>query len=802
MTIKTSISRVLITRIVLLSSFITLAFTVFQVWRSYEEDLGVIRMGLQRVETTVLPTMAHELWVNDLKTVKFVLQGIATLHYVAKAEIMLTEHDNQIFSHGTEAAQPFVRVIPIKYKDYRDQIRHLGELRITAELDGIYQNLWKRSFFILGVNFLQILIVAAFMMLLFERSVVRHLRVLAEALHEFNPEQESKEIKFPQMRSRQDELSVLAWSFNVMAQSMRRSWLSLREADKRLQALHIELSKQSERQKLFLDSMPQHLAILDAKGDIIYVNHAWITFAKANGYEGETYGLGVNYLEVCEQDPGCKTIVRNLEALIGGWSHDFIMEYPLHTSDNEYWFTLRMNRCESHGEIYLIVTHTNMTRQKRAEQKLQKTNDLLRKTLREQDNAFREIAAIVETVPDVILTTDHLGTIEFANNRTELIFGYKPEELISRNVNMLMTSPHREEHHRYIKQYHQTGEPRIIGTTRELPAKRKDGSIFFIELSVGEFYIDDEQKFTGFIRDVSKRKFRHAYIEDLNEELRRTNARLEERVLERTEKLQQAHQTMVQQERLVSLGTLVAGVAHEMKNPLSFIINFAKLTKRDLEDLLIELKSEPLDFEEVDELTKGIQQYCQKMVEHGERASNIVTTMLSHSRSERGQTWTQVDVNALLQEYFKIAHHAFRAQHTGFEIKQCLELNEKIPHIWGAAPRLGQVFLNIINNALEALANQQDQESVFQPQLKIRTEFHEKVLTVTITDNGPGMPESVKKQIFDPFFTTKDPGKGTGLGLSLSHTIIADEHKGKLSVKSKEGQGTTFFISIPLGKEK
>ncbi len=406
------------------------------------------------------------------------------------------------------------------------------------------------------------------------------------------------------------------------------------------------------------------------------------------------------------------------------------------------------------------------------------------------------VAALVETAPDAIITIDEHGFIESVNPRVCELFGYASEkELIGCKVNMLMSSPHQIDHDNYLKRYLRTQERRIIGITRELEAKRKDGSIFWMRLYVGELRVGSDRKFTGFIQDISEQKAAEKEINSLNQKLK-------QRVQQRTQELNRAQQTLRQQERLASLGTLVAGVAHEIRNPLGFIINFAKLVDRDVKDLLEELDKETPDSEEIEELSGGIQDSSRGIVQHGDRIANIVNAMLTHSRPQSGQVWSQVDVNALLNEYLNIAYHSFRAQHPGFVVERTLELETNSPSIWGAAPRLGQVFLNILNNAFEAMHDQKLQESSFSPRLMIRTTFQDKELIIEISDNGPGIPQSAHNQIFDAFFTTKEPGKGTGLGLSLSNTIITSEYNGEIRAESVEGEGTTFIISLPEGRPR
>ncbi len=262
--------------------------------------------------------------------------------------------------------------------------------------------------------------------------------------------------------------------------------------------------------------------------------------------------------------------------------------------------------------------------------------------------------------------------------------------------------------------------------------------------------------------------------------------------------LKETQQQLVQQEKLASLGSLTAGIAHEIKNPLNFVNNFAELSN----ELLDELKSVQGD-EEKNEIIRTLQQNLQKINEHGKRADGIVKSMLEHSRSGLAEK-APVDINKLIDEYTNLAYHGMRALVADFNCTIEKNFANDLPEIYVVQQDISRVILNLINNAFYAIKDKPDAK------LEIITEHvssPSKAVTIRIIDNGTGIPQSIKEKIFEPFFTTKPSGQGTGLGLSLSFDIVK-AHGGKLEVQSEEGTGssakalakagTEFIITLPI----
>jgi two-component system NtrC family sensor kinase len=276
-----------------------------------------------------------------------------------------------------------------------------------------------------------------------------------------------------------------------------------------------------------------------------------------------------------------------------------------------------------------------------------------------------------------------------------------------------------------------------------------------------------------------------------NEALDASNHKLDEsiRTLENTNRiLKETQQQLVHQAKLASLGALTAGIAHEIKNPLNFVNNFAELSSE-----LIEEFETSKDEDERADLMKTIRHNMQKINEHGKRADGIVKSMLEHSRSGLAEK-LPININQLCDEYISLAYHGKRATVPDFNCSIVKHFAMNLPLINVVSQDISRVILNLVNNAFDAMKNKHD------ARLEIITELVNlpfEGIRIRIRDNGSGMSSEIKQKIFEPFFTTKPTGLGTGLGLSLSFDIVK-AHGGSIDVESEEGKGTAFIVNLNL----
>lgn len=273
-----------------------------------------------------------------------------------------------------------------------------------------------------------------------------------------------------------------------------------------------------------------------------------------------------------------------------------------------------------------------------------------------------------------------------------------------------------------------------------------------------------------------------------------------------------AQEKLVTQEKLASLGALTAGIAHEIKNPLNFVNNFAELSIDLIEELraVLAVPREKWAAETdgtIADILVTLQKNAEKINHHGQRADNIVRSMMMHSRGKTGQR-EMTDINHLLDEAVNLTYHGIRSQDVFFNITIEKEYDETVGKLEVVPQDVQRVFLNIINNACYAAHQKKkdlkEQTGSFAPTLSVRTQNLPDKIEITIRDNGRGIPADIRDKIFNPFFTTKPTGKGTGLGLSISYDIIVQEHKGEIRVETEAGKYTAFIIGLPkkMSEEK
>ncbi len=306
-------------------------------------------------------------------------------------------------------------------------------------------------------------------------------------------------------------------------------------------------------------------------------------------------------------------------------------------------------------------------------------------------------------------------------------------------------------------------------------------------------------------------------LEQANQQLEEYSHTLEEKVEQRTAALKAAQTQIIAKEKLSSLGALTAGVAHEIRNPLNFVNNYAEGSVELTEELLAEMdnQAEHLDSDTLDYIKQmliDIRDNAAAIHQHGQRAEGIIHSMMQHARTDSGQH-QPADLNALLDQAVQLAYHSKRANDSQFNVVICKDYDASIGQWDVVSGDLNRAFINLIDNACYAVQAKQKQEQqqqgnnpqgnlshegeVFIPTLWVKTQPLGDAVEIRIRDNGMGIPPELSEKIFHPFFTTKPTGEGTGLGLSLTHEIIVGQHGGTLKVNTEPGAYTEFIITLP-----
>jgi len=265
--------------------------------------------------------------------------------------------------------------------------------------------------------------------------------------------------------------------------------------------------------------------------------------------------------------------------------------------------------------------------------------------------------------------------------------------------------------------------------------------------------------------------------------------------------LKAAQSSLIQAQKMAALGQLTAGIAHEIKNPLNFVNNFAGLSVELLDELrettapaLATLDQDKRA--DVDETIEMLTANLEKIAEHGQRADNIVKSMLEHSRGASGER-REVDLNGVIEEALNLAYHGARAQDQSFNIALERDYAPRLRPIELAPQEMTRVFLNLFGNGFYAATKRARDHGSIRPALTVRTREQGDAVEVRVRDNGTGIPPEIKDKLFQPFFTTKPTGEGTGLGLSISYDIVTQQHGGTITVESEPGSYTEFIVRLP-----
>ncbi len=437
--------------------------------------------------------------------------------------------------------------------------------------------------------------------------------------------------------------------------------------------------------------------------------------------------------------------------------------------------------------------------------------------LRESEKKYRDL---VETSQDMIWSVDNQGCFTFVNQAVRHIHGYQPEEMIGRPFTDF-ASPEQiekdlEVHHRIL-----AGESVLQYESVHITKDGRRLNLLFngIVLRDAEGNVIGT---TGIASNITERK-------QAEEVLRKSEARLRQQAKELEQALNQLQRTqiqLIQSEKMSSLGQLVAGIAHEINNPVNFIYGNLCHTNEYTQDLLSVLQlyqqhypdpvleiQDYLEAIELDFLKSDLPQILTSMKVGAERICSIVLSLRTFSRLDEAEVKT-VDIHEGIDSTLMILQSRLNANGDRPAI-EVIKKYSNLPLIECYAGQLNQVFINILTNAIDALedgngslvmgngkesSNYQLPITNYQlPTICIHTELVEpNRVTIRIADNGPGIPEEVKQRLFDPFFTTKPVGKGTGMGLSICYQIVTERHGGSLQCISEAGQGAEFVITIPL----
>jgi PAS domain S-box-containing protein len=494
-----------------------------------------------------------------------------------------------------------------------------------------------------------------------------------------------------------------------------------------------------------IDGLASHIAILDENGRIIAVNAPWRYYAEVNDYSHPNYGIGANYLEICDSATGpsaepAPLVAAGVRQVMAGQRDQFYLEYPAPTPLAQQWFGVRITRFLNDGAIWVVVAHEDVTERRVAEE-----------ALRANESRFR---SLIQNSSDIITLLTADGTIQYVSPPVERILGHLSEAVVGQNI---FSYIHPDDLPRVRTRFNEIVRcPGIDDTPTEFRICSASGTWLWLE-SVSNNLLDDPnvQGVVVNARDISQRK-------QVEEELRLLEAQF------------------LQAQKMEAIGRLAGGVAHDFNNLLTVIKGYADL-------LLFRLGKRNTFRHYIEEISKATDQ-----------AALLTHRLLIFSRQEMAQPEV-INLNTVVADIEKMLKRLI-----GEDIELVTSLEPDLGRVKANPGHIEQVTMNLVINARDAMpqggrltietANiTLDEIAPYQPMAVQPGQY----VRLTVSDTGVGMDEQTLNHIFEPFYTTKEPGKGTGLGLSTVYAIVT-QSKGSIQVFSQPGKGTTFNIYLPL----
>jgi two-component system NtrC family sensor kinase len=482
------------------------------------------------------------------------------------------------------------------------------------------------------------------------------------------------------------------------------------------------------------DSIPTRIALLDRDRRYRYVNREYVAFA---GRPAEEI-LGRTIPEVLREETFADFYPLGERALAGetvewsGW-----LDYrPGRRFVQRICVPLR----DAAGAVdgYFIFNR-DLTDVKLSEQALAMQLAALRAS--EALNA-----AIIASALDCVIAIDEAGLVVEFNPAAEQTFGYRRADVIGKRIGDLIVPPSlRQRHTNGFANYLRTGQGRVIGRRTEIEAMRADGGVFPVELTITEVRLPERRLFTAHLRDLTAARAADAEI-------------------------QRQREALHQSEKLAAFGSLLAGVAHELNNPLSIVIGNALMLAEAAEQSAPELAER-----------------ARRVQAAAERCGRIVRSFLAMARQREAQK-QPVTVRALLDAVLQLLAYSLRSGGVTID----LDIPPVLPPVLCDADQMQQVLSNLLVNACQALEGQPQPR-----QIRLAARADAEWVAIEVGDNGPGVPETIRTRVFDPFFTTKPVGSGTGIGLGVSRGIV-EAHGGSLTLAPSSGHGACFIVRLPL----
>jgi PAS domain S-box-containing protein len=729
--------------ILVCSSFFTILATAFQLYLDYRKDVKLIEDRMQQIRSTHLQGLSNTVWNLEDQQIQTLVNGILQLPDI-RYVLVRAEKGEHLAEAGKPQPNEFIyREFPLEYLDFNGEKIFLGTLCVTATLEDIYQRLWEKVLVILGTQAVKTFLVSAFILFIFHYLITRHLNTLVRYAQQFSLNHLEDALILNRALSKRwgtDELDQVADAINEMRENLIRDIAARKEAE-------AALRESEERLQAILDHTSAVIYLKDLEGRYILVNRQ---------HESIFHIPKENITNLTDYDMMPKTVADNVRAndrqvIERGMSVQFEEIVP-HDDGPHTYISVKFPVYDSSGSAYGICgISADITDRIASENELKRVKNYLNN--------------IINSMPSVLVGVDTEGKVTHWNIEAENSTGISSAN--ARGQDLEKVFPQLTPHIEKITEAIQLRKPQ---KAEKLMNNEEKGQIRYLDIMI---YPLVENGLEGAVLRV----------DDVT-----TRVRLEE--------------MMVQTEKMMSVGGLAAGMAHEINNPLGGILQGTQnITRRFSSDLPKNLEAArecgiELETVRVYMEKRGILKFLEGIRESGERAARIVRNMLQFSRrSEPGST-VFADLAVVIERTVELASNDYdlKKQYDFRHIKIIRDFDPDLPRVPCVISEIEQVLLNLLRNAGQAIYSQRDRTEV--PRIILRTRQDEGSARIEVEDNGPGMDETVRKRIFEPFFTTK--GMGTGLGLSVSYFIITNNHFGSIRAESSPGKGTRFIIQLPL----
>ena len=523
------------------------------------------------------------------------------------------------------------------------------------------------------------------------------------------------------------------------------------------------LARERARLKTLINTAVDGIVVIDDHGMVLSFNRAC---ERLFGYdESEVLGRNVNVLMPApyhdEHDTYLSRYRQTGDAQIIGKGREV---EGLRKDGTTFPLELSVGEAEFEGERNFIGILRDVTDRKRAEEKLRRSE--------------AQVRTIIETAVDGVILIDEVGSIRMYNVACEAMFGFTSEEVLGENVKLLMPDPYYRQHDSYLANYRKTGERKIIGIGREVEGRRKNGTTFPMELSVGEASLEGATTFVGILRDISERK--HA-----EEAMRKSNVELERAIHDLT----QAQDQLIQSEKLASLGALVAGVNHELNTPIGIAVTASSNLARMTREAEKALNQDSFDSAALRKYFESAQRASDIILSNMDRAAELVRSFKSVGTDQISEGRRKFELREVLDSLIRSLQPTIRRKSQ----QVALECDTVVP-MDSFPGAVSQVITNLIMNAL---THAYDGEEAGHVVVAVEAAKKGADVTIRVSDDGKGISDEFLPRIFDPFVTGDRARGGTGLGLHIVHNLVTNTLRGRLTVRSSQGEGTEFTLTVP-----